>query len=387
MREQDRSPRRKAAAVVGAVVLMAGSAAVTPGVPGLEVAAQAQVIDAAALSARLGPSVFEVEVDNCSGLPRGTGTAFVIGPRQLITNSHVIGSGAPEVRLTNKDGRAISGTVVAFGIRDWDLAVIETTEDLPPALAFADPAALVEGQPVTVVGYPRGRYSVASGLINSFETAPGATNREIGRTDTAVDSGNSGSPVLTAAGEVAGIVSSVDLSGITRPGRLLTRNAVTAGLTTPDPFPAGWCAPSAPISAARLTAPALRVTTVRRSGYSVRLPVGLLTETGIDDDGDPYWETPNSEVNTVIFTLPSDLTPRQAALDLTEYYDAPGVTFAAPVVGARRMEMVVVLKNGRHRRTSYRWGARRGFGMITNYTPSERTNQVVATMNSSLTVR
>jgi hypothetical protein len=366
---------------------MVAAAACAAAIVGAAMPAGAQVIDAAGLSGRLGPSVFEVEVDHCNGLPLGNGTAFVIGPRTLVTNAHVIGRGAPQVRLTNRDGRRIAGSVVGFGRDDWDLAVIRTEEDLPPALAFADPAALVEGQPLTVIGYPRGRYSVASGLLNSFESSPGASNREIGRTDAAVDSGNSGSPVLTAAGEVAGVVSSVDLSGITRPGRLLTRNAVTAGLAAPEAFPNGWCTPPPPPAAERLTTARLGLKVLRRDGYTVQLPLGLATRSGTNDEGDPYWESENGELSTVIFPLRDGLTALRVADDLIEFYAVDGIRAGTPVVSAKRMDLVVAMRNGTTRRVTYRWGSRRGFAMITDHSASERLSQVVSKMHASLTVR
>ena len=145
--------------------------------------------------------------------------------------------------MTDRTGRAIAGRVTSIGGDDWDIATITTTEDLPPALNLADSSKLSEGQSLTVLGYPRGRYSVSSGILNAFESFDGATNREIARTDAAVDRGNSGGPALTAAGEVAGIVSSVDVSGITRPGRLLTGTAYRAAMTLPKIPAADWCSP------------------------------------------------------------------------------------------------------------------------------------------------
>jgi Trypsin-like peptidase domain len=325
--------------------------------------------DPAVVSNQYAPSVFEVTSQYCNGLPRGTGTAFVIGPRKLLTNAHVIGVADPIVGLKNRDGRVLTGRVTQFGGDDWDLAIIETDEDLPVALNFADPAALVEGQAITVLGFPRGRYSVSSGILNSFEADPSIPARSVGRTDAAVDSGNSGGPAITTNGEVVGVVSAVDLSGITRPGLFLTREAYNAAFAAPVGRSADWCRIGRPLSAGQLSTGALGFRTVTRRGFSAQLPLNLLTEVDESDPTSPEWSTKDGWFSVYIFELPDGLTPRQSEIDLVDYYTRPSISFGSPVVRLRTFDMAIALKDGTRRRISYRFGRGTGWGMIIDYVP------------------
>jgi hypothetical protein len=359
-----RVKRRSRLALAAAAVIATGTFGLVGSAPG----ALAQT-DPAAVSNQFAPSVFEVTSQYCNGLPRGTGTAFVIGPRKLVTNAHVIGVADPVVGLKNRDGRELTGRVTQFGGDDWDLAIIETDEDLPTALNFADPAALTEGQAITVLGFPRGRYSVSSGILNSFEKDPELPARAIGRTDAAVDSGNSGGPAITGTGEVVGVVSAVDLSGITRPGLFLTRDAYTAAFAAPITRSANWCAVGAPLSAGQLSTGALGFRTVTRSRFSASLPLNLLTEVDESDPTSPSWQTKDGWFGVYVFELPSGLTPRQSEIDLVEYYTRPGVSFGTPVVRARTFDMAAAMKDGTRRRIAYRFSRGQGWGMIIEYVP------------------
>jgi hypothetical protein len=361
IRTSNKPKRRRALAT--AVLVGAGSLGLVGTAPG----AGAQ--DAAAVSTQYAPSVFEVTTQFCNGLPRGTGTAFVIGPRKLLTNQHVIGSADPIVGLKNRDGRALNGRVTQFGGNDWDLAIIETDEDLPPALNLADPNLLTEGQPITVLGFPRGRYSVSSGILNSFEKATDIPARSIGRTDAAVDSGNSGGPAITTNGEVVGVVSAVDLSGITRPGLFLTREAYNDAFAAPRLRDANWCNIGGPLSAGQLSTGALGFRTVSRRQYSAQLPLNLLTEIDENDPTSPYYSTKDGWFSVSIFELPAGLTPRQSEIDLVEYYTVPGVSFGTPVTRLRTFDMAAAMKDGTRRRIAYRFSRGTGWGMIIDYIP------------------
>jgi S1-C subfamily serine protease len=163
------------------------------------------------LAAEFGDAVFRVEVDGCGY--EGSGTAFAVGERHLVTNWHVVViDGAPTVR--SRDGTERRGRVVG-ATSDPDIAVIELDEPVDTVLEWADTASLSEGQHLVGFGYPvpGTEFGVAPGTILSFQTGPGG--REAIRTDAALDRGNSGGPALTSTGQVAGVVTemAVNLDG------------------------------------------------------------------------------------------------------------------------------------------------------------------------------
>lgn len=139
-----------------------------------------------------------------------TGSGFVVAPDRVVTNAHVVaGVDTPVVELPGVAAR--EGRIVYFDPID-DLAVI-AVEDLGVApLPFA--ATLAPGSPAVVQGYPLGGpfTSLGAGVL-STGTVPvpdiydeSAAPREIYALQAAVRPGNSGGPLLTGDGAVAGVV-------------------------------------------------------------------------------------------------------------------------------------------------------------------------------------
>ncbi|MGD8200907.1 trypsin-like peptidase domain-containing protein [Ornithinimicrobium sp. W1679] len=158
------------------------------------------------LAERYGDSVLQVEAEGCG--VEGSGSAWVLDERHLVTNWHVV-SVDPEPEVVSRDGdRRWSGTVVGGG-SDPDVAVIRVDEDLPDALDWADTDDLREGQDIVSLGFPapEGDFAVTPSTILSFQMAGGT--REAIRGDGALDYGNSGGPALTRDGEVAGVATAM----------------------------------------------------------------------------------------------------------------------------------------------------------------------------------
>jgi hypothetical protein len=161
------------------------------------------------LARRFGDAVWRVMADGCGG--RSSGTAFAVGKRTLITNGHVVNTDmAP--RLVSRDGgEVLQGQVLGWSVRP-DVAVIRVESDLETRLAWAATDGLEEGQQLVALGYPvpAGDFTVTRADILSFQTA--GAKREAIRTDGALDQGNSGGPVLTSRGKVAGVVTEMAVS-------------------------------------------------------------------------------------------------------------------------------------------------------------------------------
>jgi serine protease Do len=122
----------------------------------------------------------------------------------IVTNYHVIAHGKPIISLP--DGSEHPARIIAQA-PERDLALLQVdAPDLPAALV-ADSRLLSVGQIVFAVGHPWGqRNFVTAGVISSLGTAQ--TRDEalpIIRSDTLLQPGNSGGPLVNAAGGVLGI--------------------------------------------------------------------------------------------------------------------------------------------------------------------------------------
>lgn len=146
------------------------------------------------------------------------GTGFVVRSDGLIvTNDHVV-DGATEITVTLPDGTSLAARVVATD-RDHDLAVLDVDALDLATVPLGDSSALAVGEPVVAIGYAldlEGGPTVTSGIISSLERTievqdsgggPGAvrTYEDVLQTDAALNSGNSGGPLVTLDGQVVGV--------------------------------------------------------------------------------------------------------------------------------------------------------------------------------------
>jgi S1-C subfamily serine protease len=147
---------------------------------------------------------------------RGTGTGVVILENgTILTNLHVV-TAARNLQVVFDDGTESEATVV--GIRpEHDLAVIRAKtipDDLLPA-TLRSTRDLREGDRVIAVGFPFGigpsvSDGIVSGLRREYRSPEGKrllTN--LIQFDAAANPGNSGGPLVTADGEVVGIVTAI----------------------------------------------------------------------------------------------------------------------------------------------------------------------------------
>lgn len=139
-----------------------------------------------------------------------TGSGFVIGPDRVVTNAHVVaGVDQPVIELPGVPAR--EGRIVYFDPID-DLAVIAVDDLGVAALSFSP--TLEAGAGAVVLGYPLGGpFTMTSAGVQSMGTAPvpdiydeSAAPREVYSLQAAVRPGNSGGPLVTDDGEVAGVV-------------------------------------------------------------------------------------------------------------------------------------------------------------------------------------
>jgi len=167
------------------------------------------------------PSVVRVrglgpDKDGREDTERSVGTGVVIVDKGIIlTNLHVV-LGAKRVQVVFADGLESDATIT--GARpEHDLAVLQaqTIPDDLFAATMRSTADLALGDQVVAVGFPFGigpsvTAGVVSGLRREFRSPEGKrllTN--LIQFDAAVNPGSSGGPLVTAEGEVVGIVTAI----------------------------------------------------------------------------------------------------------------------------------------------------------------------------------
>ena len=192
-------------------------------------------------------STVRIEGFACGGI--STGSGYVAAPQYVVTNAHVV-AGVARPIVFNQDQRQ-RGTVVWFDPA-LDLAIIRTEGSLPGVPLELEPDLQERGASVAVLGYPGGGpFHVSPGVVLRSQLAIGRdiyaqslSSREIYVLQTEVAPGNSGGPVVTAEGRVAGVVFG---EAVTRDGfgYAITARAVAEGLETAltrsTPVSSGGC--------------------------------------------------------------------------------------------------------------------------------------------------
>jgi S1-C subfamily serine protease len=145
----------------------------------------------------------------------GVGSGVVIVDSGIIlTNLHVI-AGADRIQVEFDDG--FESEAMLVGARpEHDLAVLKANKipDDLPAATLRSTADLAVGDEVIAVGFPFGigpsvSAGVVSGLRREYHSPGGKSLTNLIQFDAAVNPGNSGGPLVTADGEVVGIVTAI----------------------------------------------------------------------------------------------------------------------------------------------------------------------------------
>lgn len=161
-----------------------------------------------------------------SGPQGGQGSGFVVsGDGEIATNAHVVTQGegrdleeADQVFVRFRDRNQVKAEIVGVD-PDADVALlrIDPAElDLRP-LPLAELSDVEVGEPVAAIGSPYGEaqslsVGVVSALDRAIESLTGFAISGAIQTDAAINSGNSGGPLLDAEGRVIGINSQIKSS-------------------------------------------------------------------------------------------------------------------------------------------------------------------------------
>ena len=196
-----------------AALLAAGAAAFAPGLANAATHAK-PVKPAKPVSLTTG--VFDVETNLAfdQGAAAGTGIALT-STGEILTNNHVIRGASTVTVVDPSTGKRYPGTVVGYSVTN-DIAVIQIKASKLKTVALGNSSTVKVGQKVTAVGnaggvggtpsQAPGRVTAVSATITASDES-GLSEQLVGliKTNANLQPGDSGGPLLNAAGKVVGI--------------------------------------------------------------------------------------------------------------------------------------------------------------------------------------
>jgi len=148
----------------------------------------------------------------------GGGSGFIISSDGLIvTNKHVVIDEDAQYTVLTNDGQKYPAKIL---VRDstQDVAVLKIEANNLSIVKLGDSNKIEVGQPVVAIGNALGEFrntvsaGIVSGLMRSITASGGEYSEKLDaviQTDAAINSGNSGGPLLNLYGEVIGINTAV----------------------------------------------------------------------------------------------------------------------------------------------------------------------------------
>ena len=145
---------------------------------------------------------------------QGLGSGFLVSADgYIVTNDHVAGN-ATKITIAFPDGSQMPATLVGTD-SETDITLLKVEPDRPlPFLAFETDDGPIVGEWSIALGNPFGLFEaseptvtvgVVSAVGRDFPAQQGRTFRDMIQTDAAINSGNSGGPLVNALGRVIGM--------------------------------------------------------------------------------------------------------------------------------------------------------------------------------------
>jgi S1-C subfamily serine protease len=181
-------------------------------------------LDVAQVVSKVEPAVVSIEASINRGLFSSTsaGSGIILtSDGEVLTNAHVV-DGASSVTVTlNGESQARNATVVGTDTTN-DLALLKITGASGlPAVTIGKSSDVAVGDDVVAIGNAlalQGGPTVTKGIISALNRDLGTDSGEMSgliQTDAPISSGNSGGPLVNAAGQVIGINAAVAASSQT----------------------------------------------------------------------------------------------------------------------------------------------------------------------------
>jgi serine protease Do len=145
---------------------------------------------------------------------RELGSGFIISPDgYVVTNDHVAGN-ASEITVTMTNGEKYKAELIGSD-RTTDIALLKIDGKNLPYLKLGNSDDVIIGEWVIAFGNPFGLFdrnnkpTVTVGVVSttniSLQAQEGRSYRNMIQTDAAINSGNSGGPLVNSMGEVIGV--------------------------------------------------------------------------------------------------------------------------------------------------------------------------------------
>jgi serine protease Do len=145
---------------------------------------------------------------------KSLGSGFIISPDgYILTNAHVAGN-ATKIVVTMTDGKRLDAKLIG-GDNLTDIALLKIDGNSFPYLKLGNSGQVIVGEWAIALGNPFGLFdindkpSVTVGVVSAtglnFPDMDGRSYRDMIQTDAAINSGNSGGPLINANAEVIGM--------------------------------------------------------------------------------------------------------------------------------------------------------------------------------------
>ena len=153
------------------------------------------------------PSVVSITCTLPGGNSTGTGV-IISDDGYIVTNCHVV-EDAFSISIDLTDGRTLPATIVGSD-EVSDLAVLHISAENLQSASFGDSTSLKVGDSVSAIGDPLGkslRGTFTDGIVSAInrDVTVGGRTMTLIQTNAALNSGNSGGPLLNCYGQVVGI--------------------------------------------------------------------------------------------------------------------------------------------------------------------------------------
>lgn len=172
---------------------------------------------------RLAPAVVSILVEGrSSSVSAGTGM-IITSDGYILTNKHVV-DGARSITIITDNNDTYENVKLVGTDPTNDVAILKVNAKDLPIVTLGDSKTIIIGQQVIAIGNALGQYqnTITSGIISGLGRSLTAYSSDYSmseelsdmiQTDAAINAGNSGGPLVNAAGEVIGINTAVSSEG------------------------------------------------------------------------------------------------------------------------------------------------------------------------------
>jgi serine protease Do len=212
-----RGGRKRGVAIASVIAL----AVVSTAAGGILITHRDKSVEAASfadLYRNVSSGVVRIKANSCGGGEGANGTGFLIAPNLVATVAHVV-NGSASLNLTIGEkgaGGTTSGVLVGVDPK-VDVALVRLDHPVRGHVFTMASSSPLLGQEVAAIGFPEGDPMTSTrGIVSGLDRAltdPDFMRSGLIETDADVLSGYSGAPLLSADGQVIGLVDAGDEGG------------------------------------------------------------------------------------------------------------------------------------------------------------------------------